>query len=98
MLFSASAFNAVTILFAIENRLPDITIFIDCDPAIGLERTGKRGAMDRLELAGEAFHNRVYEGYQEVIKRFPDRIHVIDGNRTVEAVAKQAIKIIEDVL
>ncbi|WP_419178514.1 dTMP kinase [Erysipelothrix aquatica] len=84
--------------FAIDSHLPDVTIFIDCDPEIGLERTGKRGAKDRLEMEGFEFHKRVYEGYQEVIRRFPDRIRVIDGTGTVEAVAAQAIAIIEEVI
>ena len=85
-------------LFAIESFLPNVTIFIDIDPIVGLNRTSQRGAKDRLELAGELFHQKVYEGYKEVIGRFPDRIKVIDGNRTVEEIAKDAIEIIEGIL
>lgn len=81
--------------FAIESHLPNLTIFLDCNPEVGLQRAGIRGEKDRLELEGEAFHQKVYDGYQEVIRRFPDRIKVIDGQRTIDEVAQDAIALIE---
>lgn len=81
--------------FAIESHMPDVTIFVDCDPETGLLRTGKRGAKDRLELAGNDFHQRVYDGYKSLIKKFPERIIVIDGTKTKEEVAAAAIKVLE---
>ncbi len=85
-------------LFAIDNHMPDLTIFIDVDPMIGLSRVGTRGAKDRLELAGNDFHNRVYEGYKKVISMYPDRIKVIDGNRTIDEVFESVVEVIEKVI
>ncbi len=85
-------------LFAIDNHMPDLTIFIDVDPLVGLSRVGVRGEKDRLELAGNEFHKRVYEGYQKVIKMYPDRIKVVDGNRSIEEVFESVREIVEGVI
>lgn len=85
-------------LFAIENNMPDLTIFIDVDPLVGLSRVGNRGEKDRLELAGDSFHSRVYQGYQEVVKMYPERIKVVDGNGTVDEVFERVLKIVEAVI
>ncbi len=48
---------------ATDGLEPDLTILLDLDPAEGLRRVGARGAHDRLERAGLAFHQRVREGF-----------------------------------
>lgn len=85
-------------LFAIENHLPNLTIFIDVDPIVGLSRVGNRGDKDRLELAGDSFHNRVYEGYKKVIEMYPERIRVVDGNQSIDEVFNDVVKIVEAVI
>ena len=60
--------------FAIKNCMPDLTIFMDVDPEIAFNRKGGVDAGDRLESAGMEFHKRVYAGYKELEKRFPERI------------------------
>ncbi|HKI55752.1 MAG TPA: dTMP kinase [Trueperaceae bacterium] len=42
---------------------PDLTLLLDLDPVVGLERVAGRGARDRLERAGLDFHRRVREGF-----------------------------------
>lgn len=82
-------------LFAIEHHMPDVTFFLDISPEEGLKRVGKRAAEDRLELAGDAFHKRVYEGYQEIIKNNPERIVVIDATQSPEKVVHDIIDVLE---
>ena len=55
---------------------PDLTIFLDLDPAVGLARIEKEraGQEDRLEQEKIDFHNKVYAGYRELLERYPDRI------------------------
>ena len=60
--------------FAIGNCMPDLTVFMDVDPEIAFKRKGGVDAGDRLESAGMEFHKRVYGGYKELEKIFPDRI------------------------
>ena len=81
---------------ATENRYPDLTIFFDISLSDAERRVNQRAPKDRLELAGRDFHQKVYDGYQEVIKMFPKRIRVIDASKTKEEVFQQVKKIIID--
>jgi dTMP kinase len=73
--------------FAIEGRMPEKTIYLDVDPEVGLERIQKgRTYLDRLDQESIEFHNRVNEGYQEVLRTYADRMIIIDANRNVEEV------------
>lgn len=82
-------------IFAIESYIPDLTLFIDIRPEIGLKRVKKnQRAMDRLDLETLDFHQKVYEGYQTLIDIEPERIKRIDGNATIESIAQTATKLI----
>lgn len=81
--------------FAIDHQMPDLTLYLDVPFEVGMERIGVRGYKDRLELAGDDFHYKVFQGYQEVWRRYPKRIVRIDATDTPEAVAKAVIAEIE---
>lgn len=81
--------------FAIGDHMPDLTFYLDVPFEIGMERIGVRGYKDRLELAGDDFHYKVYQGYQEILKRYPERIVRIDAQLSPDKVANQIIEAIE---
>ncbi len=85
-------------MFAIENHMPDKTIFLDIDVNTALDRIKSRIEKDRLDIEGLQFHNKVFEGYQNVIDRFKDRIVKIDARLTpdevIELCYKEVIKLI----
>lgn len=85
-------------LFAIEGIMPDFTIFFDIDPKLGLERTKKdeKRTLDRLDLEGLTFHQKVYDGYMEVVERFKERIICIDASKSIEEVKDNVMDLIED--
>ncbi len=66
--------------FAIENCMPDCTIFLNLTPEEAFKRKGGVDKTDRLELSGRDFHNKVYKGYLECAKEYPERIKVIDAS------------------
>ncbi|MDI4649442.1 dTMP kinase [Cohnella hashimotonis] len=74
--------------FAIEDGFPDLTIYLDVDPEIGIERIHAHGdrEINRLDLESLAFHHRVRDGYLEALARFPDRIVRVDANPPAEDV------------
>jgi len=81
--------------FAIDGTLPDLTLFIDVPPSIGLNRVFANGRnVDRLDLESMAFHEKVYEGYCILVKRFPERIRAIDGTKPLERVVERALEMI----
>ncbi|BDH59906.1 thymidylate kinase [Lysinibacillus sp. PLM2] len=86
--------------FAIGKRLPDVTILFDIEPEVGLARIQKHSAreVNRLDVESLAFHNKVREGYQEVIKRYPERIKVVNADQTLEQVVEEVWNILTKVL
>ena len=65
---------------------PDITFWLDIDPAAGRERAGRAGSLDRLELEELDFHYRLYEGYKALAEAEPERIKRIDASGTPEEI------------
>lgn len=86
--------------FGIGDHLPDVTIFIDVPPQVGLKRVfdnhGRK--VDRLDLETVEFHEKVYEGYKQLATKFDDRFVVIDGTNTVETVIEDTIQVLKTYL
>lgn len=81
--------------FAIENTMPDLTLFLDLPPEEGLRRINSRKReSDRLDQEKETFHKKVYEGYQIVNRMFKDRIVRIDASKSPDEVADDILKVI----
>lgn len=76
-------------LFATEGRFPDITFYMDVEPEIGLARiaAGQGREVNRLDLEGIDFHRKVREGYQMLVKMYPERIRTVDASGSREEVA-----------
>ncbi|MBQ7286604.1 MAG: dTMP kinase [Candidatus Gastranaerophilales bacterium] len=75
---------------------PNLTLVFDVDSEIAQTRVGK--VKDRLEKEGLEFHKKVRFGYLELAKKYPDRIKVIDANKTIEEVFEQVKKIINEIV
>jgi dTMP kinase len=71
-------------LWATDGLLPDLTVLLDLDPAVGLARL--TGEPDRLERAGDAFHRRTRAAFLELARRGGDRWLVLDAAQDVPAV------------
>jgi dTMP kinase len=68
-------------------RRPDVTVLLDLDPLVGLERAQKRAELDRFELEEAAFFSRVREGYLSRAKAEPARWIVVDAAKSLEEVS-----------
>ncbi|MEK5040588.1 dTMP kinase [Sporosarcina sp. FSL K6-3457] len=82
--------------FAIGDMMPDLTIFFDIDPEIGLARIAKNDEREqnRLDKEGINFHHKVYEGYQKIIRRYPNRMVKTDASLSQVEVTENVWKII----
>ena len=80
--------------FAIGDMMPDATLFFDISPEEGLRRiqANNEREVNRLDLEALDFHQRVYEGYQIIMKRWKDRFITVDASGTVEEVFREAKK------
>ena len=81
-------------LFAIDNTFPDLTIYLDVDEQTGLNRLSNRSFKDRLDQESIEFHHRVNEGYKEVLKRYKDRISVVDASQELDKVVDDTYQLI----
>lgn len=86
--------------FAIDKYMPDLTIYLDIDPKLGLERISKNKdrEVNRLDLEKLDFHKKVREGYMILLKENPDRIKSIDASRGILEVFEDIKKLLKNVL
>jgi dTMP kinase len=68
------------------NFRPDLTLYLDLPPVIGLQRARARGELDRIEQESLAFFERTRQRYQELAAQDP-AIITIDASQTLEQVA-----------
>jgi len=81
--------------YAIKNFMPDLTVFLDIPPDKAFERKHGADEDDRLEQEGLHFHNKVYEGYKEVKKRYPDRFIPINPMGEKEETHKKIVELLK---
>ncbi|MGH1470214.1 MAG: dTMP kinase [Cellvibrionaceae bacterium] len=65
---------------------PDLTIILDVDVALGLQRAMDRGSLDRIESEKIDFFERVRKGYLALASRNPDRYRIVDATPSLSAV------------
>ena len=70
----------------IAGSMPDLTIILDIPPGAAVDRRAGRGSVDRIEGEGEALQQSVAQGYREVARRYPDRVHLVSAAGTLEDV------------
>ncbi|AYV72833.1 MULTISPECIES: dTMP kinase [Niallia] len=82
--------------FAIGDIMPELTIYFDLDPRVGLARINNTSdrEINRLDLETIEFHERVQEGYYKVIEKFPERIIKVDASKPLEQVLEDTVDII----
>ncbi|SVE22968.1 uncharacterized protein METZ01_LOCUS475822 [marine metagenome] len=73
---------------------PDLTLLFDLPVKISLERTKKRGELDRFEKEEIEFHNRIRASYLKLANDNSDRIKVIDSSQSPDKVQAKVIEII----
>lgn len=80
--------------FAINGVFPDFVLFFDVDPITTLKRKSSLDTADRLEKEGNNFHERVYNGYKEILNS-EKNIEIIDATQSVEDVFSQCIEVLK---
>ena len=83
--------------YAVSGCMPDVTFLMELDPSIGKSRI-REDVQDRLELEKIEFHNRVFEGYQEIAKLYAGRFVCVNAARDKEEIRDEIIGYLEHVL
>lgn len=86
--------------FAIGKKLPDMTILFDLAPEVGLARIHAHGEreVNRLDVESLAFHNKVREGYLQLVERYPERIHVVNADQKIDRVIEDVWSLIYEAI
>ncbi len=71
---------------AIGDFEPDLTLYLDIEPSLGLSRARERGALDRIEQQDLSFFERSREVYLAQAAA-SDKIKVIDASQALSAVS-----------
>lgn len=77
--------------FATSGLVPDRTYMLDVPVAEGKARLLARSGLDRIEQKGEAYHERVREGFRTLAAQHPERIRVVNAYRSIEVIADEIL-------
>lgn len=73
--------------FATGGLSPDLTVLLDVDPRVGLERAGRSAKADRIEAEELGFHMEVRRAFLDLAKADPDRHLVVPAGTGVRETA-----------
>lgn len=74
-------------MWATEGLVPDVTVVLDLDPAIGRDRLDAANKQfDRLEAEALEFHTRVRDSYLGMAATEPQRFLVVDATLDRDAI------------
>ena len=83
--------------FATLGLLPGITFYLEIKPEQVLQRRSKSDREeDRMESAGLDFYNNVFNGYNKIAKKYPERFHILDATQVKEEIHRQIIMSIKN--
>jgi dTMP kinase len=71
--------------FSVQNLEPDLVIYLDLLPELGLQRVFERGKTDRIEQEAIDFFHRVYAAYHERLQTMEQAV-LIDASKPLAMV------------
>ncbi|HLS06393.1 MAG TPA: dTMP kinase, partial [Bacillota bacterium] len=82
--------------FAVQNCWPQLTLYLKIAPKKGIQRiiANKDRETNRLDAEDLSFHQKVYEGYEYLLKKYPERIQMITADQSFEYVYDQSLEVI----
>jgi dTMP kinase len=81
-------------LWATGGVVPDLTIVLDMDAAVGLTRVGHE--LDRLEQEPQGFHDRVRKAFVELALHAPERYRVVSAGGSIDEVSARINVAVEE--
>lgn len=84
--------------FATDGLTPNLTILLDLNVELGLQRKGKTDEWNRMDAYTLDFHQRVRAGYHELVRLEPQRWRIVDASQPWQNVHEQLRSIIANSL
>jgi len=74
---------------------PDLTLYFDVSPAVGRQRLAAVKQPDRFEREQNDFFQRVRDAYLLRARNAPQRIHIVDAERSLDEIRRELTVIAE---
>ncbi|MBD1557950.1 dTMP kinase [Vibrio sp. S9_S30] len=74
---------------------PDLTLYLDIDPRVGLERARGRGELDRIEKMDISFFERTRQRYLEIAESDPSVV-MVNAEQAMEDVTQSLNQALQD--
>jgi dTMP kinase len=84
------------VTFATGGLKPDLTILLDVDVETGLRRKELKGEWNRLDAYDLEFHQRVRQGYKQLVQAEPERWEVVDASRAPKEVQDELRRVVAE--
>lgn len=84
--------------FATGGLKPDLTLYLDLDPSLGIQRVQKANDhyKDQIEKEDLSFHKRIREAFLSFQKEDPTRFQILDASKSKETVFQEALKLVQN--
>lgn len=80
------------------NLRPDLTLILDIDVELGLNRARQRGELDRFESETLTFFERVRAAYKDRVSAAPNRYALIDASQELAKVQSDIGQVLQRLL
>ncbi len=81
--------------FISQGLKPNLTLYLDIEPELGLTRLKKTRTQDRIEEETKPFHERIRQAYIQIHYQDPKRFHLIDASQSPAKVFEEAMRLIQ---
>lgn len=93
----------LTVIFSDNKRIsygikPNLTLLFRVSPEIAMQRNLDNGKMNRIDRESIEKHQRVFEGYEWIAKRFKNRVRIIDASQSKEKVLEETVRMLDEFL
>lgn len=92
-------------LLATQQNAPDLTFFLDLDPAqvhartnVENDQSGHREQQSRFDRADELFHIRLRQAFLTLAHNHPERIRIVDAAQSLQQVHQDIIALVTHLL
>jgi dTMP kinase len=80
---------------AVDNLKPDLIIFYDLDPKIGMKRKAGHKDSDRYDIKKINFHNKVRKSYRQLGKKIGKTWKSLDASKSIEEVHDETLNFLK---
>ena len=77
---------------AFQEGVPHVTLYLRMDHEAALARRMAVSQPDRIEKAGDSFHARTQEGFEQLYREEPDRFLAVNAARSPEEITEEAFQ------